>query len=190
VELLRYSFWQAKVLKYHLLQSRFSTQDIRLAGAAQFAVSTMIENENLFLDVNAVGIIRLRDGGFSTAEVLRSDLLATNGIVHIVDAVLLPSFLRTTALFISNGQWGVKSAVTSPPLPDVVPTFMHSDVFSLLWSLPQLSTFKELVKLAEMEETFRNHVTVLAPCNHAFTKHPMPEAIAFLIKRENRPKLV
>jgi hypothetical protein len=61
------------------------------------ALSTLAAGWGLFLTVDGSGV-RVRDGGINTARVTQADMIATNGIVHIVNEVLVPVELVGTVL--------------------------------------------------------------------------------------------
>lgn len=72
------------VLRYHLVAGTITTRDLESVTAL-----TSLQGESIPVE-------RI-DGGFRVgdAAVLEGDVDATNGVVHIVDAVLLPGTLRT-----------------------------------------------------------------------------------------------
>lgn len=72
------------LLRYHLVVGTITTRDL-----ASVTALTSVQGESIPVE-------RI-DGGFriGDAAVLEGDVDATNGVVHIVDAVLLPGTLRT-----------------------------------------------------------------------------------------------
>ena len=72
------------MLRYHLVAGTITTRDLESVTAL-----TSLQGESIPVE-------RI-DGGFRVgdAAVLEGDVDATNGVVHIVDAVLLPGTLRT-----------------------------------------------------------------------------------------------
>ena len=71
----------AEVLKYHVVPGRIAARDILQAGSASPATA---QGERL--DVRVVdGFVRV-DG----ATVVQADVEATNGIIHVIDSVILP----------------------------------------------------------------------------------------------------
>lgn len=75
-----------RVLAYHMLQGSLVSGDVR-GGGAEAAVHSMA-GPALRLVRNATGMYVL--GGRNGARVVRQDIVAGLGIVHVVDAVLLP----------------------------------------------------------------------------------------------------
>ena len=48
------------------------------------------------MDTLDAGSISLRDGGVNTARATQVDVLASNGVVHVIDTVLVPAALAQT----------------------------------------------------------------------------------------------
>ncbi|MCA1800805.1 MAG: fasciclin domain-containing protein, partial [Actinobacteria bacterium] len=90
-----------EVLTYHVLAANVESGDIVPPQTA-----TMLNDQDITIDVvNDVVTITDADGG--TAEVVVADQIGTNGVVHIIDAVLIPD------LGDGNGGGG-DQAVTLP----------------------------------------------------------------------------
>jgi uncharacterized surface protein with fasciclin (FAS1) repeats len=69
----------AKVLTYHVLTSKWSTDDIKLVKSTGTALGPAVQ----FGDSGG----KLTVNG---ANVIQSDIDCTNGMIHVIDAVLLP----------------------------------------------------------------------------------------------------
>lgn len=125
-----------------------------------------LEGSEVFLKVepHLVSVV----GGVNTAAVTQADMMATNGVVHLIDTVLVPAALEEVLM--------------SVPLPSNIPT--------LAQSLPQLSTLLSLLSVAGLVDALSiGELTVFAPTNDAFAK--LPEAlISFLTRPENKQTLV
>ncbi len=67
------------VLKYHLLDGRVMANEVALLTAA-----TTLNGDDLTIGVSDSGI-KVND-----ANVARIDILASNGVIHVIDSVLLP----------------------------------------------------------------------------------------------------
>ena len=81
---------QAKVLKYHVLGQKLFSKDVKSG-----AVDTLDAGSMLTVTADSSGV-SLRDGGVNTARVTQADVLASNGVVHVIDAVLVPAALVET----------------------------------------------------------------------------------------------
>merc|ERR1711997_181322 len=100
------------------------------------------------------------------ATVIATDVLASNGVVHVIDTVILPE---------------TKEPETKNTLPTIAATAQAT---------PSLSTLLAAVKAADLAGTLdgAGTFTVFAPNNAAFAK--LPEGtIATLLKPENKDQL-
>merc|ERR1719183_360770 len=86
----------------------------------------------------------------NNADVTKADVLASNGVVHIIDTVLIPHWLETVALAAPTGKTIVDLAVGTP----------------------DLSTLVTALKDAGLVDTLseKGPFTVFAPTNEAFAK--------------------
>merc|ERR1719183_2888700 len=105
----------------------------------------------------------------NNADVTKADVLATNGVVHIIDHVLIPHCLDDFVQFAMAGKTVVDLAVATP----------------------DLSTLVTAVKAAGLVDTLsgKGPFTVFAPTNEAFAKLPKA-TLASLLKPENKQQLV
>lgn len=72
------------ILLYHVVPGIFPAADV-IAGAPLMDVPTL--NEAATLDIDVVDGMVVING---TSTVIAADVMASNGVVHVVDAVLLP----------------------------------------------------------------------------------------------------
>lgn len=75
----------ADILTYHVLPSEV------LSGDISSGTVTTVNGADLEITVNNDGSVSLTDGAGNTYNVTTVDLQGTNGVVHIIDGVLLPS---------------------------------------------------------------------------------------------------
>ncbi len=75
----------ADILTYHVLPSEV------LSGDISSGTVTTVNGADLEITVNNDGSVSLTDGAGNTYNVTTVDLEGTNGVVHIIDGVLLPS---------------------------------------------------------------------------------------------------
>merc|ERR1712139_263613 len=99
----------------------------------------------------------------NNADVTTADVLASNGVVHIIDEVLIP--------------------------PSLIPP--HKNIVELAAGTPDLSTLVTALKAAQLTGTLsgKGPFTVFAPTNEAFAKLDK-SLLAALLKPENKQKLV
>jgi len=130
----------ATILKYHVI-----------AGAAAF--STDLSNEQMIttalgedVTINLTGGVSIQDATDTDAAVTTADVAAKNGVVHVIDKVLLPQ------------------TIVDALQPNIVELAIATDDLSLLVTALQQAD-AGLVELLGTEGPF----TVFAPTNDAFT---------------------
>merc|ERR1712228_132044 len=142
-----------------------------------FQAVTTVEGKPLHV-IEFGGVVRVGRSLFhgDLKTVTAADNLATNGVAHIIDGVLLPP----KAL---NGVLG------SP-----TPTAMHptENIVQLCESTPSLSILTAALVAADLTDTLSDaskKFTVFAPTNDAFNALP-PGVLDELMKPENKQQLV
>lgn len=85
-ELLADTETLTSILTYHVLGEVVTSGDIAAAGTEEIPVETL-SGEELIVVVGDAGNVTFRD---QTATVTTADVEASNGVIHIIDAVLLP----------------------------------------------------------------------------------------------------
>jgi uncharacterized surface protein with fasciclin (FAS1) repeats len=106
------------------------------------------------------------------ATVIKTDIMASNGIIHVIDRVLLPNVD------------GIKADSADHSTPD------RPTVLTTAGEAGQFKTLAKLVRLAGLEGALNGDgpFTVFAPTDDAFAKLPK-ETVAALVKPENRDQL-
>merc|ERR1712086_1131932 len=124
------------ILTYHVLSGQVLSTDL----AASQVVAT-VEGKNIKVTKDASGV---KVGANLEATVVAADNLATNGVAHIIDAVMLPP-----------------SALTAAPTLNIV---------ELAQSVDSLSTLVAAVVAGDLVTTLTSPgpFTVFAPTNDAF----------------------
>merc|ERR1712054_532926 len=95
------------------------------------------------------GVSVVTDNGMVTANVVTADVKALNGVIHVIDKVLIPGKASTTT---------TNTPTTTAPLPNIVQTAQSIDDFS---------TLVDAVVAAGLVETLSSPgpFTVFAPVN-------------------------
>merc|ERR1712085_158050 len=145
------------ILTYHVLSGQVLSTDL----AASQVVAT-VEGKNIKVTKDASGV---KVGQNLEATVVAADNLATNGVAHIIDAVMLPP-----------------SALTAAPTLNIV---------ELAQSVDSLSTLVAAVVAGDLVTmlTSPGPFTVFAPTNDAFGTLPVG-TLDTLLKPENKAMLV
>ena len=79
----------ANILSYHVLGSRKSAADLA-AGSATQATVYSFEGSPATLALATTNGVSITDAALTTARVTTADVPASNGVVHVVDKVLIP----------------------------------------------------------------------------------------------------
>lgn len=148
-----------KVLTYHVAAGDLMAKDLRSGQVATVegnAVAVKVQNQNVSVN---------------NANVVKADVDAKNGVIHVIDRVLLPPDLSPTT-----------SLAAQPTQPGTIVEIAAGD--------STFSTLVTAVTAAELAETLSGNgpFTVFAPTNAAFAA--LPEGtLENLLKPENRDLL-
>jgi uncharacterized surface protein with fasciclin (FAS1) repeats len=80
-----------KILTYHVVSGRLSSKDLMKmikAGNGKAELTT-VEGEKLWVMMSGMNIV-LTDQKGGTATVTTADVYQKNGVIHVIDAVLMP----------------------------------------------------------------------------------------------------
>ncbi|WP_425987735.1 fasciclin domain-containing protein [Brevundimonas sp. TWP2-3-2] len=81
-----------KILTYHVVPGRLTAADLATqaqANAGKVELTT-VEGDILTVDVNPDGSVTLTDENGGTSRVTQADVLQSNGVVHVIDTVVMP----------------------------------------------------------------------------------------------------
>ncbi|MES2990942.1 MAG: fasciclin domain-containing protein [Pseudomonadota bacterium] len=79
----------ASILTYHVLPTRKSAADLVAGGATQPTLYAF-EGTSTRLTLSTTAGVKITDAALTTANVVTADVPASNGIVHVIDKVLVP----------------------------------------------------------------------------------------------------
>lgn len=80
-----------KILSYHVLPGKATAEvvmDLTKKGGGHAKVAT-VQGEELTLKVDG-GKVTVTDANGNSATVVQADIMNSNGVVHVIDAVLMP----------------------------------------------------------------------------------------------------
>ena len=104
------------------------------------------------LVTNGKAGVMLQDGALDTAHITQADLMAANGILHVIDGVLVPAGLVTKL----NEAW-----------------LAVANIAALVRLIPEFSTLTTLLDAADLWQLLsRDKLTLFAPTDAAFAKLP------------------
>ena len=79
----------AGILQYHVLGTRKAAADLAAGGATQATLYKFNGNATT-LSLSFTGGVTIQDAALTTARVTTADVMASNGVIHAVDKVLVP----------------------------------------------------------------------------------------------------
>lgn len=77
------------ILTYHVLPARQQAADLQI-GATSQATLYPFESKQAELKLNTQNGVRITDAALTTANVTTPDVSASNGVIHVIDKVLIP----------------------------------------------------------------------------------------------------
>lgn len=82
-----------KILTYHVVPGRLSAKDLEkmIKKGNGTATLTTVQGETLKAMMPSKGMITLTDDKGGTANVTTADVFQSNGVVHVIDSVLMPN---------------------------------------------------------------------------------------------------
>ena len=177
------------VLTYHVLGSKVTSADVAGMGGSG-------EPETL----NGATIsVTTKDGSVfvNDAKVIKADIEASNGVIHVIDSVLLPPDMADASMAPTETMTGTEAMTETMPMTDtemmteteaMTSTGSMTDTMAPLMSAGEtamansdFSTLVELAIAAGITPTLTGPgpITVFAPTNEAFAKLPA-ETVAAL----------
>ena len=84
----------AKILQYHVLPTRKTAADLVAGGATQPTLYTF-EGSASTLALTTTGGVKITDEVLTQATVTTADVPASNGVIHVIDKVLVPPGVLT-----------------------------------------------------------------------------------------------
>jgi uncharacterized surface protein with fasciclin (FAS1) repeats len=87
-----------QVLKYHVLGSKVTAADALAAAKKNAKVPTLLgknANGRIALSLKGGKVVLSDSAGLNTAIVTKTDLAASNGVVHVINKVIVPKSVAT-----------------------------------------------------------------------------------------------
>jgi transforming growth factor-beta-induced protein len=167
-----------KILTYHVSGRTISAEQLFNARAGTIRT---LEGERIRFTARD-GKVVLND----TVMVTATDIKASNGIIHVIDAVLIPPSIAnapTTTTAAPTTTVPATTTTTPAALKDVVDTAIAAGSFG---------TLVTAVQAAGLEQTLRTtkNITVFAPTNAAFAKIPKATLDAILADKALLTKIL
>ncbi|GAB4451780.1 MAG: hypothetical protein OHK0029_01560 [Armatimonadaceae bacterium] len=160
------------ILLYHVIAAEYTTD--MLSQAPVGTSGPALNGQNLIL--TSLNPVMVND-----AKVIKADIAASNGVIHLIDKVLIPTEAATAA----------PTATAEKPMDKPKLPASNQTIAEIAAGDPQFSILVTALTEAGLVETLtkRGPFTVFAPTNAAFEKLPK-ETLAALLKPENRGQLI
>jgi transforming growth factor-beta-induced protein len=156
----------ASVLTYHVVAGKVLAKDVvKLNGKT----ATTVNGGTVAISVSGKKV-KVND-----ANVLKTDVLAKNGVIHVIDTVLIPADLKLAAPATTT------PATTVPAAKNIVDTAVAAGSFKTLATALGAAGLVDTLKGA-------GPFTVFAPTDDAFAKLPAG-TLESLLKPENKATL-
>jgi transforming growth factor-beta-induced protein len=156
----------ASVLTYHVVSGKVLAKDVvKLNGKS----AATVNGESVAIAVSG-GKVKVND-----ANVVTTDVLATNGVIHVIDTVLIPKNLQLAP---------------AAPAPTTAPAAATKDIVDTAVAAGSFKTLAAALGAAGLVETLKGAgpFTVFAPTDAAFAKLPAG-TVESLLKPENKGQL-
>jgi transforming growth factor-beta-induced protein len=155
-----------KILSFHVLPTQQSAADLTAGGATQATLYSFPGTTPAALAVDTRSGVKLTDAALNQATVTRADVAASNGVVHVIDKVLVPpGVLSVVQMAQSNPLFSV--LVEAVVAADLVGTLSGTGPFTVFAptndafsaALTELSTSKDaLLANPELASILTYHV--------------------------------
>jgi len=143
-------------------------------------IPTLLQGQNVVVDLNNGNGrgVKINDSTVTTA-----DVLATNGVIHIINEVLVPPSVDVAAFLTTCGDGdGNDSGSGSPSLVDIPTTAVNAGIFNTLVAALGAADLVEAVSSPN------GLFTVFAPTDAAFSSLP-DELVPCLLENDNKSVL-
>ena len=121
----------AKILSFHVLPTKQDAAALSSGGASQATLYNFPAGTPALLAVNTNAGVKLTDAALNQASVTTADVAASNGVIHIIDRVLVPPGLLTV----------VQMAQSNPNFSILVEAVVAADLAGALSGAGPLTVF-------------------------------------------------
>jgi uncharacterized surface protein with fasciclin (FAS1) repeats len=111
----------ASILSYHVLPAKKTAAELTSGGATQATIYSF-EGSAATVRVNTTGGVSIGDAVLTEAKVTSANVAATNGVVHIVDKVLVPPGVLNVVQMAQANPAAFSSLVGAVASAGLVPT--------------------------------------------------------------------
>lgn len=163
-----------KILTYHVVSGNMMASDV-VSGIksndGMLSAKTVAGSDfTVMLDMNSV---KIKDGKGKVANVTSTDIAGSNGVIHVIDRVMLPADVDPAMLLKGTAMATPKTKTMSKGMSRQ-PADMSPTITSVATGNENFSTLTAALGAAGLAETFNEmgEYTVFAPTDEAFGKLP------------------
>jgi transforming growth factor-beta-induced protein len=173
-----------KILTYHVVAGKVMAADVVKMTSAK-----TVEGSEAKIKVD--GSTVMIDG----AKVTATDIVASNGIIHVIDAVIVPASVDVSKLAMAPAMTGTEAMTQTEMMTDtkaMTDTMKaEMDIVDTAVAAGNFKTLAAALTAAGLIDTLKGEgpFTVFAPTDEAFAKLDKA-TLADLLKPENKEKLV
>ncbi|MFT4751231.1 MAG: putative surface protein with fasciclin (FAS1) repeats [Neolewinella sp.] len=159
-----------KILTYHVVSGNLMAKDVVAAITAGDGVVKPATVEGTTFSVTAeMGKVQITDGQGNVANVTSTDITGSNGVIHVIDRILLPVGVDPAALLAKESAEEMPAASMKSSTEDAGPT-----IAAIASGNKDFKTLTAALGAAGLVETFDSpgEYTVFAPTDAAFGALP------------------
>jgi uncharacterized surface protein with fasciclin (FAS1) repeats len=174
------------ILTYHVVPGRVLAADVVGMTSAK-----TVQGEDITIKVD--GSTVMVDG----AKVTGTDILASNGVIHVIDSVIMPptmsagAAMTTTETMTATEAMTATDAMTGTMEMTATAEMTTSNIISVALGAGNFNTLAAALTAADLVSTLQGEgpFTVFAPTDEAFAKLPAG-TVEDLLKPENKANLI
>ncbi|MFT7120548.1 MAG: putative surface protein with fasciclin (FAS1) repeats [Neolewinella sp.] len=156
-----------KILTYHVVSGKLMASDV-VAGikSSNGMLNASTVEGGDFTVMTDMGKVKIKDAQGNVATVTATDIAGSNGVIHVIDRVMLPTGVNPADLLKKGAMMATKAVMAPKPTgPTIVAVASGNDNFT---------TLVAALGAAGLVETFDSpgEYTVFAPTDDAFAKLP------------------
>jgi len=119
-----------KILTYHVLPGTKSAADLNVGGATQ-ATAYTFSGSAARLALNTSSGVVITDAALATARVTMADVGANNGVIHVIDKVLVPPGVLNVVQMAQANPGTFSALVAAVVATDLAPTLSGAGPFTV-----------------------------------------------------------
>ncbi len=121
----------ASILSYHVLPTGKSGADITGGGATQATIYSFGGSPTTLKISTAAGVLKLGDAVLTQASVTAADVPASNGVIHVIDKVLVPPGVLNVVQMAQANPAAFSTLVGAVSARGLVPTLSGAGPFTV-----------------------------------------------------------